>query len=145
MLENISVSGNALIAALAGFFIFIVALIVVVKLYVKRQSSSNLTEKYSDHQWKSPLTGRAKYPDVDVFKMSWPLFLLGAVLALAITWLSFNYTQEEVNIHVPDNALDIPDDIEIEPPRTSEPPPPPPPPRSEEHTSAIQSHGHHVY
>ncbi len=128
MLDNIDISGDTLIWSLAGIFVLVIALIFIGRFMVRGKKTENLTSKYQNHKWSSPLEARAKYPDVDVFRLSLPFLLLGAVLALGITWLSFNYTQDDASIYIPDNALDLPDDIEVEPPRTSEPPPPPPPP-----------------
>src|SRR5680860_124540 len=117
MLDNIDIHGNTLAWSLAGILVLVIALIFIIRSIIKRKSAEDLTSKYQDHKWKSPLEGRAKYPDVDVFRMSLPFLLLGGVLALGITWLSFNYTQDDASIYIPDNALDIPDDIEVEPPR----------------------------
>ena len=128
MFDNIDISGNTLVWSVAGIFVFVIVLILIGRMIMRRKTNEDLTAKYEDHEWKSPLEARAKYPDVDIFKYSLPFLLLGTVIALAITWLSFNYTQEDVAIYIPDNALEIPDDIEVEPPRTAEPPPPPPPP-----------------
>src|SRR5690606_550046 len=111
MLDNVNISGNILAWSLAGIFVLVIAIIFVIRGMMKGKTTESLTDKYQEHKWKSPLEGRAKYPDVDVFRMSLPFLLLGGVLALGITWLSFNYTQEDASIYIPDNALDIPNDI----------------------------------
>ncbi len=74
------------------------------------------------------LSARSKYAGVDIFRYSSSFFYAGLVLALLTCILAFNWTSYEDEVYIPDNALDIPDEIEVEPPRTTDPPPPPPPP-----------------
>ena len=76
----------------------------------------------------NPLQERKKYADADIFKQSQRFFLIGLTMTLMMCVFAFNWTSYEKEIYIPDNALEIEEDIEIEPPRSAEPPPPPPPP-----------------
>ncbi|MBT8230245.1 MAG: energy transducer TonB, partial [Bacteroidia bacterium] len=113
--------------------VFILALLVIgvifyFKTYFKRKSSQDLAELYKDHEWSSPLEARNKYPDVNGFRFSRPIFLFGMATALAATLFAFSWTSYDSKIVIPEGALEWDEEIEIEPPRTAEPPPPPPPP-----------------
>jgi len=128
MQEYISFTSTELLIAVTSSAIFIVAFILLGKWYFGSKIKSNLTKKYAATKWKSPLEARTKYPDVDVFSWS-PVFLRMAMAsALIITILAFNWTTYDQKIDIPDNALVIEEDIQIDIPRSAAPPPPPPPP-----------------
>ena len=57
--------------------ILVIGIILLFRNMIARKTSEDLTEKYSGKKWASPLEGRAKYPDVDVFAFSGPLFNFG--------------------------------------------------------------------
>ncbi len=125
---NIAFTGSQLLIASLLILAFIVGLIFVLKRYLHKQADSNLKEKYQGHKWVSPLKARTKYPDVDTFRFTGPLFRLGLATSLGLALLAFSWTEYEEQVFIPDDALEIEDDIEVEIPRTAEPPPPPPPP-----------------
>ncbi len=127
-MEDFAVGSNLLYVALIAIVVVIVGLILLFRINMKNKSNSNLAEKYQDKKWSSPLEARNKYPDVNVFNFSRTFLWVGAVISLLITILAFNYTEYEKPIFIPDDALELEEEIEIEPPRTAEPPPPPPPP-----------------
>ena len=114
--------------AIIGIMLLVIAIIVIGRLMLKKSSQHNLASKYEDKVWDSPLKGRNKYPDVDVFQYSNQFFLLALILTLSVVAFAFNWTSYEKEVIIPDNALELEEDIEIEPPRSAEPPPPPPPP-----------------
>ncbi len=121
-------SSSELLLAVAAGALFILAIILIGRRYYAKQTQVDLAKKYADKKWKSPLEARTKYPEVDVFKMS-PIFMRIAVIAtLAFTVLAFNWTTYDRQVDIPEDALVIEEDIEIEIPRSAEPPPPPPPP-----------------
>ena len=128
LLFEIALPGQTLVFALVGLFLFVLALIFVIKNKFSSAGKSDLATKYKEMPKKSPLFARNKYPEVDAFNLSGPLFNFGLVAALTLTILAFSWTNYEDTIFIPDDALEIDEDIEIEPPRTAEPPPPPPPP-----------------
>lgn len=113
---------------MAFVFIAIVAIVAFLKMYFKKQSGENLTEKYRDKKWNSPLEARSKYPDVDIFKMRGLVFNVSLVLVFTLILAAINWTIYEDEIYIPKDALTLEEDIEIEPPRSDIPPPPPPPP-----------------
>ncbi len=114
--------------AVLGIAIVITAIILAFKFYYKGKSAEELSDKYRDKDWGSPLKARAKYPDVNPFNLTGPMFRFGMVIALGLTLLALSWTQFEEEIYIPDDALVLDEELEIEPPRTAEPPPPPPPP-----------------
>ncbi len=127
-MSDIAVTGSTLVGLLFGFLVLVVGLIFLIKGRFKSSGDSDLREAYANQPNKSPLTGRTKYPQVDAFSMSGTFFNTGLLIALAITILAFSWTTYEDVVIIPDGALELDDDIEVEPPRTAEPPPPPPPP-----------------
>lgn len=118
-------------AALGGYFLGIVAVIFLLiygfRYVLKQRFDQDLKAKHAGG-FSSPLKGRAKYPDVDSFSNTGVFFRFGLAVALAITLLAMSWTQYETEVYIPDDAMELDEDIEIEPPRTAEPPPPPPPP-----------------
>lgn len=128
MTANFSFASTDLLAALGVCLVFLVLAIFLGRRYYDRLSRSGLSEKYKDKKWASPLQARNKYPEMDVFRLSNTFFRLGLVITLAIVIGAFNWTNYEKIVEIPEYALDMDVELEIEPPRTQEPPPPPPPP-----------------
>ena len=80
-------------ATLGGFIALVVICIGVIYLFrnfFKKSAGSNLTEKYKDHEWSSPMEARAKYPEVNAFAWSRPIFLMGMAMAVAATLFAFS-------------------------------------------------------
>ncbi|MGB3545487.1 MAG: energy transducer TonB, partial [Saprospiraceae bacterium] len=125
---DISVTGLVLGLVLVAIVVGIIAMIVVLKNVYKKRTEEGIAGEYRENLSKSPLQNRAKYNRVDVFSLSGTFFNFGLALAFGLALLAFGWTQYEEQIFIPDGAMDIPDEIEMEPPRTAEPPPPPPPP-----------------
>ena len=128
MFTQLELTSTHLITIVASVFIGIAAIILALRYYLKSQSTRNLTDKYKDKVWSSPLEARNKYPDVDVFKMSGPLTKLGFAASLVLMIGLMNWTQYEAAVDFEDLVMIEEEEISIEPPRTAEPPPPPPPP-----------------
>ena len=79
-------------ATLGGFIALVVICLGVIYLFrnfFKKSAGSNLTEKYKDHEWSSPMEARAKYPEVNAFAWSRPIFLMGMAMAVAATLFAF--------------------------------------------------------
>jgi protein TonB len=125
---DFSVTANWLGVALFGIIVLILGLIFVVRAVFAGKSSQNLSRKYESGAEKSVLNVRNKYPEVDVFQFSNTFFNIGLMVAIGLTILAFSWTTYEKEVFIPDGALELDEEIEIEPPRTAEPPPPPPPP-----------------
>lgn len=106
----------------------VVAIILILKSNFKKKATEDLAAKYKDKVWSSPMEGTYKYPDVDIFGMSGPIWRYGLVAALGLSVLGLNYTVYDKKIDIPTDALAFDDEIQVEIPRTAEPPPPPPPP-----------------
>ncbi|MEO1627745.1 MAG: energy transducer TonB, partial [Bacteroidota bacterium] len=128
LLFDLALTGSSMLLAMIGLVIGIVALIFIMRNRFSGNDPDQLKDRYAGASFKSPLEGRNKYPDVDAFKMSGTFFNVGLLVSLGLTILAFSWTEYEAEIIIPDDALEIDEDIEIEPPRTAEPPPPPPPP-----------------
>ncbi|MFT6356482.1 MAG: protein TonB, partial [Saprospiraceae bacterium] len=125
---SFEISGNALVTVLVLTIVAILALIFVMRNVFTKRSTSGLKEKYQANPGASPLTGRNKYPDVDVFSLSGTFFNFGLMAAIGLVILAFSWTQYDAKIDVSDYMDTLDEIIETEPPRTAEPPPPPPPP-----------------
>lgn len=120
------VSGMAFLAYVIGLVVVIVGLIMGSRYLLKKRGQEDLASQQSDSP--SPLKGRVKYPQVDAFRNTGVYFRLGLAVSLAFILLAMSWTQYEKAVYIPDDALFIDEEIEVEPPRTAEPPPPPPPP-----------------
>lgn len=130
MTANLSFSLTDVLWGASITIMLFAVLTALTRRYFDRLSENNLTEKYKDKQWNSPLEARNKYPDVNIFKHRGALLQLSLIVSLGLVVAVFNITTPEKSVYIPDGAddlaLDV--DIEVEPPRTAEPPPPPPPP-----------------
>lgn len=109
-------------------FLLVIATAIGLRYYLKAQSEKDLTGKYKGKKWASPLDAHGQYPDVNSFKFSGMLTKFGGAIALAAVLFAFSATSFEKEVYIPDGALELDEEIEVEPPRTAEPPPPPPPP-----------------
>lgn len=127
-LIDIAVTGKSLIIMVFALIALIVGFIFFMRNRFSSNANTDLSGKYQGHSWASPLEGRNKYPDVDAFKLSGTFLNVGLFCALGITILALGWTSYEDEVIIPEDALELDEDIEIEPPRTAEPPPPPPPP-----------------
>lgn len=128
MLNHLAFSSTDMLLAVAVGVLVFIGIIILFRLYYAKQGKIDLSKKYADKKWKTPLEARTKYPEVDVFRMS-PIFMrLAVISALVLTILAFNWTTYDAQVDIPEDALVIEEDIEIEIPRSAEPPPPPPPP-----------------
>ncbi len=128
IMGDIAFTGQISLLLILFLAMIVLGVIFYFRRYYKGKSSSDLTGTYKDHEWDSPLDARNKYPDVNAFRLSRPIFLFGLATALAATLFAFSWTSYDGVVNIPDGALDFDEEIEIEPPRTAEPPPPPPPP-----------------
>lgn len=129
MNPNLSISGAGLVLAVGIGVLLIIATIILARIYLNKKASDGLTQKYAGRQISSPLEARTKYPEVDVLRNSSAFFGVALVASLLLLIGAFNWTSFDKEVFIPDNALELDVDLEIEPPRsTVEPPPPPPPP-----------------
>ena len=123
---DIAIGGTPLLITMILIIGGILGLIFFMRYNYSKKSQEGASDQ--DGQSGSPLKGRNKYPFADVFGLSGTFFNLGLALSVGFTILAFSWTQYEADVYIPDDALELDEDIEIEPPRTAEPPPPPPPP-----------------
>jgi hypothetical protein len=129
MLTRLEVSTNVLFVSLA-VLVFTLAggIIYLRRHYASKQS--NLVDKYANSaQNSSPLN--RKYEEVSVFNRVPLAYRVGGAVALAVVLLVINwtiYSQERNEGYLSD--LDIPTEINLDPPATPPTPPPPamPPP-----------------
>jgi len=112
------------VTVLVALLIAIIGIIFLVRNTLLKSSEQDLASKYAgNHRIKYAY----KYPEANAFGLSKTFLLAGIVGALVFTISAFSWTTYDEKIYIPEN-LEIPEDIEMEPPRTAEPPPPPPPP-----------------
>ena len=124
LILDIAIPGKTLVILIFGVMALIVAFIFFMKGRFTSSGNSDLRQAYADRPGKSPLEGRNKYPEVDAFKMSGTFFNIGLLVALGLAILAFSWTTYEELVIIPEGALELDEEIEIEPPRTAEPPPP---------------------
>ncbi|MCO6485095.1 MAG: TonB family protein [Saprospiraceae bacterium] len=116
-----------------GVIVFLLlAIIAGLIIYFRRRLNSYdhraLKEQHGEVHGAELLTSRAKYPEADGFRWSGTFLNFSLFASLVLILLAFNWTTYPRDVYIPEGALDLSEDIEIEPPRTAEPPPPPPPP-----------------
>ena len=115
----------------AMFFIAMVLLTIGLIIYYKRKYRSfgyrDLLDANKDVESKA-LSARSKFPEVDVFKITGSFFNFGMTTAVATALIAMSWTTYDKAVYIPDGALLLDEEIEMEIPRTAEPPPPPPPP-----------------
>ncbi|MEL6837356.1 MAG: energy transducer TonB [Bacteroidota bacterium] len=129
MFTNLSFSGNEIFLGLALITLMIVGVIVIGRYRLARLSEQNLGKLHANDSKRSSITSRNKYPEVDVLHHTGVFWKFGLVTVLAIAVMAFNWTQVEERIDIPEGALEMEFDVEMEaPPQTTTPPPPPPPP-----------------
>jgi len=120
------VNSTEFLLAVAGLVFIVIAIILGFRIVLKKRSQEDLASQHDASD--SPLAGRVKYPAVDAFRNTGTFFRFGLAAALGFILLAMSWTQYEKAVYIPDDALFIDEEIEVEPPRTAEPPPPPPPP-----------------
>lgn len=120
--SSLAFTGSTILAVLA-----LVTLGIILFVFLTKRRISGNTEAMQASDTGS-IKNRTKYPMADVFANRGTYLNMGAVLSLLLIVFAFNWTEYEDEVFIPEGALELPDDLEIEPPRTAEPPPPPPPP-----------------
>ena len=129
MIPNLSISGTGLIIAVGLGIVVLLATILLARLYLSKKANNGLTQKYAARKNGSPLEARTKYPEVDVLRNSSAFFGIALAASLLLLIGAFNWTSYNDEVFIPENALELEVDLEVEPPRSQvEPPPPPPPP-----------------
>ncbi|MDZ4710566.1 MAG: hypothetical protein SH818_19355, partial [Saprospiraceae bacterium] len=68
-----------------GILLSVVAIVLILKSIFKKKATEDLAAKYKDKVWSSPMEGTYKYPDVDIFGMSGPIWRYGLVAALGLS------------------------------------------------------------
>jgi protein TonB len=121
-------TGVKVLIGLVILALIVIGVILFIKNRFRSSGNSDLTEKYRDKKWASPLTARTKYPDVNPFRLSGTFWAVGLAAALAGSIMAFNWTQYESTTEYQWEDVEVDEEIQTEIPRTAEPPPPPPPP-----------------
>ncbi len=127
MFANQSFTSTDLLIGMAIGFVVLMAIIFIGR-YIFAHRGKDLAEKYEGKSRKLSLRARNKYPEVDVLSMRSLFLRFGLIGTLALVVLAFNWTLYEKDVLIPEDALSMDEEIEIEVPRSAEPPPPPPPP-----------------
>ncbi|HKK78536.1 MAG TPA: hypothetical protein VJ933_02860, partial [Phaeodactylibacter sp.] len=113
---DVSITGSVLAMIIGAIIVGIVVFIFLMKGIYSKRSKEGLSQSGEGQS----LASRTKYAGADVFRYSGTFFNLGLALAVGITVLAFGWTQYEEQVYIPEGALDVPDEIEVEPPRTAE-------------------------
>ena len=120
--SSLAFTGSTVAAVMA-----LVAIGLALFVFLSKRRISNNAEAMQA-EGSGSIKNRTKYPMANVFANRGTYLNMGAVLSLLLILFAFNWTEYDEQVHIPEGALELPDDLEIEPPRTAEPPPPPPPP-----------------
>ncbi len=125
---DIAFEGGTIGWLILAIVVLITAVVFLLRKMFASKVRSTIEEGAHEKKYSSPLIARNKYPEVNPFHLSRPIWLFGLAISLLLTVLAFSWTRYEQEVYIPEGALDYEEEIEIEPPRTAEPPPPPPPP-----------------
>ncbi len=123
---DLSFGGSTVGLIFLGLILLILGIIFFLRSRYRGQDPEVVAGAHSDSSWS--LASRNKYPEVNPFRLSKSILLFGVAASLLLTLLAFSWTRFEKEVYIPEGALELDEEIEIEPPRTAEPPPPPPPP-----------------
>lgn len=126
MFKELEVSGLGVGIFFLVLILLTIGLIIYFKTKYRKYSAEELSAAHTSA--KSTLLNSKKFPEVDVFKNSGSFFNFGMTAAVAIALVTMSWTTYEKVIDIPDDALFIEEEMEVDIPRTAEPPPPPPPP-----------------
>ncbi len=123
MISSLAFSAQQLLLGLLTAVVLIEAIIWGTKYHLKKKTASLEQQPLRNPQ-------KSKYAAVDVFQWSGLFFRIGLIITLLVATLAFNWTVEEKEVYIPEDALVLEEEIEVEPPRSKQelPPPPPPPP-----------------
>ncbi len=125
---SLNLSGLTILALFLAIVAVIVGLIFIIRGMLKSKDAMELKDEFDHLTTASPLIGRNKYPQLDVFKSTGTNFGIGMVSALLMIFLFFNFTKFEKEVFVPEYDMSVEEDIMVQPPKLNKPPPPPPPP-----------------
>ncbi|MEM6723167.1 MAG: energy transducer TonB [Bacteroidota bacterium] len=119
-----AITTNQLIILTVVVALVITGIPFLMRYFMGKAQDEDLASKYADNP---SMKYARQYPEVNAFKQSGTFLRLGVLTALCVTLFAFTWTTYEEAVYIPTD-IELPDDIEQEPPRTAEPPPPPPPP-----------------
>ena len=128
MLSNFDFSTTTFLVASFIALLFLVGLIFSFRYTIAKKSEEGYDQKGKVISNTNSLNVRKKYAGADVFRYSQQFFFIGLIMTLMMCVFAFNWTSYEEKVDIPEDALVLEEDIELEPPRSAEPPPPPPPP-----------------
>jgi len=128
MQANFSFSTTTFLVASAIALLFLVGLILTFRYIISKRAEQGYQSKSGAIKNLDPMKVKKKYASADVFRYSQQFFFIGLAMTLMMCVFAFNWTTYEKKVDIPQDALVLEEDIELEPPRSAEPPPPPPPP-----------------
>lgn len=127
-MEDLAFTSKEVLTLIGLLIVFILAVIYSARYFIAKKSRENLQEKYKGKLPASPLVGRNKYQEVDIFNYRSPILLFGFVVSLLLAIGALGLISYKKEVVIPDDALEMEEDFDISPPRSTGPPPPPPPP-----------------
>ncbi|MCF8236907.1 MAG: TonB family protein [Saprospiraceae bacterium] len=125
---NVAFTSNMTFFLLGGIFVLTIGIIYFFRYRMSHFNRDELKARFGHRQGRNLLSGRNKFPEVDTFRYSQTFLQYGLLATLFVVVAALNWTTFERQVLIPDNALDLTEDITLEVPRSAEPPPPPPPP-----------------
>ena len=130
-MKNLQLTGQETLLAMAILTFLVISIIVLFKFYFKGFSPTKLKKIHANDNVSESLLSRVKYPEVNVFSWSKPIFLLGLTTSILFSLFAFSWTSSKApeyesfnyKIHV-DEEIDV---IPTQHPKPPAPKPPPPP------------------
>lgn len=125
---ELAFSTNGMTLSLMGVLLLTTALILWFRYWLGHWNIASLQQRHLADPSRQAMRGRNKYTEVDAFRWTGTFLRFGLLSSTFIILVALNWTEEDRVVYIPDDALSLGADIEIEVPRSNEPPPPPPPP-----------------
>ena len=113
---DLAFEGGTIGIFILALIVFIVGLIFFLRARFRSKAEKAIEEGLEGKDYASPLVARNKYPEVNPFYLSRPIWLFGLAASLLVILLAFSWTRFEKEIYIPEGALEWEEEIEIEPP-----------------------------
>lgn len=125
---NVAFTSLSALSIFSGIVLLTFGVIAYFRYRFRHIDRYQLNLKHSQDKSRNLLSGRNKFPEVDIFRYSHIFLRFGMVASLFVIVAALNWTTYDQDVFIPDDALSMDEDITLEVPRSAEPPPPPPPP-----------------
>ena len=129
-MTELTLTGIGVLYALMAISVVIAAAIIGLRLWYKKLSNEKFGNYEKGKHLPKGIKSRNKYKELDVFSASKPIWMFGLGSALMTCLCAFSWVSAPEKFFIPEGAMVV--DLEMEVQRTKpekpKPPPPPPPP-----------------